>query len=761
MAKEDTTEKSFDREELERLVESKDKWAEKVYAAAQYYISLGWPVVPIQYGRKQLPYPDQAKKRGLSKAPAYADASTAPDRIKHWFHPQEGLWRGMNLGLVCGDSVSAVDLDVKDDIDGFSNFTSLYGSDFGRTPMQETPSGGMHILFQHEGGFTSKTSVLPGVDTRGSSKKGAPGSHIVVYPSVVDIHGDGTIQKVAYKWTQGGPLGRVPEDFLQRLQKVVEFKPKAGPGRGNENVDEEDYFPDATLDDVRSALETLEAECDYDLWVKLGQAIHSSFPGDDGFDVWHEWSKTVDNGKPIGRGKGNPYHGKSAMWKKWRTFDDDGDGVKIASLFWHARRAGYRKPGELSPELVEGLRYTDKGSIQRTNHNLWVILQSKEFQEEFGGRLKYDRFLDCVSAGDVVFINEKYTKVSRWISTKFQVEFGKDTTRDYCRMVAMDNSFDSLNEFVTNLVWDGEDRLDRLCKELCCKNDYQRQAVKRWLIGGVARATRPGCTSTHLLVLFGEQGVGKSRFFRAMSPRPEWFTDAIVLKFGRGDTAHRDQEVLLQGKWVVEIPELAGIWKSDDNDTKNWLTLQSPRVSKKYDPDAVELPRRVLFGGTTNLDGVIQDATGSRRFAFLTIGGYKIDVEWVTKNAEQIWAQAKTWLDEGENWWFNDEEFEAQIQENTAFKRSHPWEEAISDWSKDKSRFTTDDIFMYVLDKPMERRTHKDSMDIGSILKGLGFKKLTIKVGDRTMKGWKNSDPEVDNQFAGSRWLPAGEHDEY
>lgn len=762
MAEQDSTERSFDREELEKLVDAKAKWAEKIYAAAQYYISLGWPVVPIQYGRKQLPYPDQAKKRGLTKAPSYADGSTNPERIKHWFHPAEGLWRGMNIGLVCGDNVSVVDLDVKDGKDGFTNFTGLYGSDFGRTPMQETPSGGMHILFRHERGFTSKTGVLEGVDTRGCSKKGAPGSHIVVYPSVVDIPGDGEIRKVAYKWTQGGPLASVPGDFLQRLQKVVEFKPRSGgTGRGNENVGEEDYFPDATIDDVRDALATLEADCDYDLWRKLGMAIHSAFPGDDGFDVWHDWSKTVDNGKPIGRGKGNPYHGKSAMWKKWRTFDDEGDGITISSLFWHARRAGYRKPGELSPELVEGLRYTEKGTIQRSNHNLWVILQSKEFQEELGGRLKYDRFLDVVSAGDTIFLNEKYTRVSRWISTKFHVEYGRDVTRDYCRMVAMDNSYDSLTEYVSNLVWDGEDRFERLCKELRCQNEYQQQAIKRWLVGGVSRAINPGCTSTHMLVLFGEQGVGKSRFFAAMSPDPGWFTDAIVLKFGRGDTAHRDQEVLLQGKWVVEIPELAGIWKSDDNDTKNWLTLQAPRVSKKYDPDAVELPRRVIFGGSTNLDGVIQDATGSRRFAFLTIGAHKIDVAWVGQNCEQIWAQAKTWFDAGEQWWFNEEEFAEQIRENKAFKRTHPWEEPIEQWAQDKSRFTNSDIFEYVLEKPMERRSHKDSLDVGNILKALGFKKVNIKTGTSVAKGWKHPDPEIDNGFAGKRWMPAGEQDEY
>lgn len=748
----DTAEKSFDREELERLVDAQPRWAGKVYAAARYYGSIGWPIVPVQYGKKQLCYPDQAKKRGLTRAPAYEDATTAPDKIKHWFHPEEGLWKGMNLGLVCGDSVSVVDLDVKEGKDGVSEFTRLYGSDFGRTPIAETPTGGRHIVFQHDPAFLSRVGVLTGVDTRGASNKGSPASHIVVFPSVVDMPGSSNNEKRAYKWVQGGPPAQCPPDFLDRISKVVEFKAKPGPGRGNENLSSDDYFPDATLQDLREALGHVPADCDYDTWRIIGMAIHSEFPGDDGFDVWHDWSKTVDNGLPIKKGGGNPYHGKGNMWTKWNTFSAERGGITVGSLFHFARENGYRKPGEMSPELGETLRFTAKGDVARSAHNLWIILQSPEFQEEFGGRLKYNQFFHQVEAGKKIFVNEEYTRIARWISTKFHVEYGHEVVRSYARMVSMDNSYDALKEYVENLVWDGKDRLQRLTQELCCANDYERAAVKRWLIGGVARATRPGCTSTHMLVLYGEQGVGKSRFFRALCPNPDWFTDAIVLKFGRGDAAHRDQEVLLQGKWLVEIPELAGIWKSDDNDTKNWLTLQSPRVSRKYDPDATEMPRRVLFGGTTNLDMVIQDSTGSRRFAFLTIGGNKIDVPWVEKNAEQIWAQAKTWLDSGENWWFDDTEFAQQVEANQAFRQIDPWEDAIIEWAEDKSRFVTDDIYDHVITLERAQRTQRDTNRFSKILQSHGFKKRNIKVNGKTRKAWINPDETVDAEFVGAQW---------
>ena len=441
----------LDVERLESLVNDEPKWGGKVYAAAKYYISLGWPVIPIAYGQKQLPGREAIRKRGLKKQLTYDDASKSPARIDHWFHPTEGIWRGMNIGVVCGDSVSAADLDEKESkdgkhISGATEYSAHIGFEQGRTPIQSTPSGGTHILFKHVRGFTTRTNVLNGVDTRGETRKGKAGSHIVAYPSVVDVPEKGKISKVPYIWKQGGIPADPPEKLLEIISKVVEFKAKTpgkSGGRGNENVTDEDYFPDSTLEDVVNALQFCDP-VDYDTWIYVGMSIHSQWDGADGFDVWHEWSA-----------KAKSYESEADCWNHWGSFNRDPDGIGIATLFGIARKGGYRKPGELSPELIEELRYTDKGQLANVNHNLWVILQSKELQEEFGGRLKYDDF-----KGEVLLrpkepiINEGYVKIARWISTKFQFERGKDTVRDYSRMIAMENSIDVLQDYMSNLVWD-------------------------------------------------------------------------------------------------------------------------------------------------------------------------------------------------------------------------------------------------------------------------------------------------------------------
>ena len=744
--------KSLDIRRLEELVDKEEKWAAKVYAAARYYISLDWPVIPIAYGQKQIPGRESLRKRGLKKQLTYQDASTVAKVIEHWFHPTEGIWRGMNIGLVCGDIVSVVDLDEKQGKDGESisgsrNFDDHIGlGSYGQTPVQETPSGGVHIVFKHERGFTTRTSVLPGVDTRGSTRKHAPGSHIVVYPSVVDVTSNGKIEKVPYVWKQGGSPVDVPQKWLETLTKVVEFKsqkPK-GAGRGNEGVGDDDYFPEATLEDVQDALKNCDPT-DYDTWIYVGMSLHSMWDGADGFDVWHDWSREADS-----------YKSEKDCWSHWESFEQDPDGISIATLFGIARKNGYRKPGELSAELIEELRYTEKGHLKNENHNLWVILQSQELSEQFGGYLKYDEFQDEVRMGGDVIVNEGYTRVARWISTKFHFERGRDTVREYSRMVAMDNPMDTLKDYMGDLVWDGKSRLERLSEVLHAKNDFQVAAIRRWLIGGVARAYVPGCSSTHMLILHGAQGIGKSRFFKNLCPDPTWFTDSPTFKFGR-DTAHRDEEIKLQGRWIVEVPELAGIYKSDFNDLKNFLTLRAPVVRKPYATDAVELPRRCIFGGSTNQDDVLNDPTGARRFAFLSMGKDKIDVEWVMENRDQIWAESKTLYQGGEQWWFNDAEFALQTTENRTFQRDHPWADALLMWADDKSRFTLEDMASAVLHKSLKEISPNDQKEIKGIFTLAGWvtnRRINVQGGGTRPRAFINPNAEIDAKYNGTRWYP-------
>lgn len=77
---------------------------------------------------------------------------------------------------------------------------------------------------------------------------------------------------------------------------------------------------------IQSALSFVSPE-DRDVWVAMAMAIRSEI-GDEGFDLWDQWSSTADN-----------YNAAAArsVWKSCR-----GSGITIGSLIHEAKRHGWR-----------------------------------------------------------------------------------------------------------------------------------------------------------------------------------------------------------------------------------------------------------------------------------------------------------------------------------------------------------------------------------------------------------------------------------
>lgn len=104
--------------------------------------------------------------------------------VAHWFHPEYGYWPSSNIGLPTGVNDLAV-LDVDGKSGGFDSLVKLEaetGLTLTDTFVQETGSGGLHLIFSAPpGGIKSDSESFgaeyPGLDTRGR------GGLIVVAPS--------------------------------------------------------------------------------------------------------------------------------------------------------------------------------------------------------------------------------------------------------------------------------------------------------------------------------------------------------------------------------------------------------------------------------------------------------------------------------------------------------------------------------------------------------------------------------------------------
>jgi len=91
------------------------------------------------------------------------------------------------------------------------------------------------------------------------------------------------------------------------------------------------FSHDEELLRVRSALESLDPDCEYETWLRIGMAIHSLDSGPSGFELFDSWSR-----------RGSKYE-EGCTQDKWQSFTPDA-GVNIGTLFHHAKEAGWTPP---------------------------------------------------------------------------------------------------------------------------------------------------------------------------------------------------------------------------------------------------------------------------------------------------------------------------------------------------------------------------------------------------------------------------------
>ena len=750
--------KLFDSKKLEQLVDSKKTFPEKIYVSALCYADMGWPVVPVQPKGKQLPSRTAVKRRQMSRL-TYREATTDFEVVEKWFHPDHGLFRGYNIGLACGLEISAIDMDIKEKegIDGVSEWLSFAqihddpNAQEYHVPAQETPGGGMHIIYKHIEGFRTRTSIFPGVDSRGSNREGRCGSHIVAYPSIREMPDKSEKQ---YKWISGGVPLQPSEKVIQAIQSSIVHKTdgdeytRVSTDRGNEEMSFDDYYENPEPEEIVKALTFIEDQAtDYTTWVRIGMALHSFMDGTDGFDIWHEWSKTADT-----------YRNQNDCYSHWRSFSNEDTGnINIGTLFWNARKSGYRKPDESSSHLSDLRRDRNGKLLNNSAYNLHLFLTSPEFIQEFGAYACFDEFTQKTTLGhsSETVSDELCSNVATWMSDGWLFERSATAVNERLHAIGKNDAYNSLQNYLSLLpIWDGTERLEHIAREvLFASSDFQAMAFRKWMINGISQGMDERPDFCHMMILIGKQGIGKSRFFKALSPDPEWVVDNMTLNLGRGHQA-KEEEQKIMGKWIAEVAELAGFFTSGDQDLKSFITQRGTTIRMPYARNAEFVQRRCLWAGTTNEREIIRDSTGSRRYVFIDCGDNNIDVEWVEVNRDQIWAEAKQYFRMGEKMYLDQEEMDLQNAENARYRQKDAWEDTIQDWAVGKTFFKSDDVFNYALkitDK--DRWSQASRIRIKKVLESVGFKFDFKYIQKKNNRCYHNPDKSFESKPA-ILWVP-------
>ena len=136
-----------------------------------------------------------------------------------------------------------------------------------------------------------------------------------------------------------------------------------------------------------------------------------------------------------------------------------------------------------------------------------------------------------------------------------------------------------------------------------------------------------------MLLLDGPEGLLKSTFFRIMG-YDVYFTDNLPIG-ADGKTVIEQTN----GKWIVELSELAALNKKENEETKAFITRRQDEARRPYGRERSDYPRQFILGATSNKLRPFKDTDGNRRW-WIVVCRKRMEGEALKAERDQIWAEA-------------------------------------------------------------------------------------------------------------------------
>ena len=222
--------------------------------------------------------------------------------------------------------------------------------------------------------------------------------------------------------------------------------------------------------------------------------------------------------------------------------------------------------------------------------------------------------------------------------------------------VAEDRRFHPVRDYLKSLPpWDGECRVEMLFIRCLQAEDtpYTRAVARKVMAAAVARIMEPGVKFDSIPVLDGAQGIGKSSLFRELAGS-EYYSETLSLT----DMSDKSGAEKLQGFWIVEIGELAGMRKADIEKVKAFLSTSDDVYRPSYGRVVESHPRQCVIVATVNGErGYLRDTTGNRRFWVVKCNQTEQarKFSFTPEERDQIWAEALWLWDHGEKLYLEDD----------------------------------------------------------------------------------------------------------
>jgi len=737
-------------------------------SAALDYAARGWRVFPIV---------PMAKNPAIREG--HLRATVDEKTIKRWWRGPDRENRNVAIVTSLASDLIVIDCDIDKTTGELGEDTlSALVRDHGplpEGPIAETPTGGLHYYFRwpEDGSdFPRRIKVGPGLDflggrmVEGQLKAG----YVIAPPSVRE---DGFYKwrvypkDIAPAYTQKWLINLATESASKRPEDMPKYQPENtglttpyGRKALEELCSEISSAPpgqqDVTLITKATRIGSLSAGnqiARIEAWQATVNAA-MQMQNQAGRERWTQASVEKKIARAFEYGSRDPYRPRPTGRGESRS----ATGAKALAASSPAQAENKEKAEEKQegPRLVsnndsprdwrDGLDWVckDDGTLAKNSiKNFQLMIEHHPKTREmfrhntFTDRVEVHRGLPGYETGNYPRELNDHDEVAMaaWLNNR-GLSGTISTVASVIREIAYRAQYDPLRDYLLNLTWDGERRLDTWLTKYCGSPDsaYTRIVGRKFMISAAARALQPGCKCDAMMILEGKQAIGKSTLGFVMAG-PGWFTDQV------GDVTSKDSSERLQGAWIVEIPEMDKFNRAEANAVKDFLSRREDRYRPAYGRNVVNRPRRCVFLGTINPDGsgYLRDTTGNRRFWPVECNG-RINVPLLESKRDQLWAEAVIAFQDGEEWWIHESDEDLISKEQDTRRDEDIWEPVIDKWLDDPltpEYFTTHACLFEAVSVPVAHQTHQQKIRLSKILQVLGCVKA-MNTGGIRGRCWHN-----------------------
>lgn len=382
-------------------------------------------------------------------------------------------------------------------------------------------------------------------------------------------------------------------------------------------------------------------------------------------------------------------------------------------------------------ELIKSIQSDSPSSLYKIlKFNLKNVLDGK--------KIKFNKLLNIECMGDDPIHNTFATKLSVKIEESFRgpkggaIVFTEPNIQKMIDLIAQENAFHPVVDYVNSLpIWDRTPRIEKVIKEILGAEEKPlfQVFIKKFFISLIARPLNPGMQKDEVFILFGDQGIGKTTFFRIIGGK--WHSDdSINLRdVGRAyDT--------INSCWLYEFSELGSLKKGDNDSVKLFLSKKFDKIRKAYDRRQSYWARQSVAVGSTNDERFLTDPTGSRRYWIVPCN--KIDNEKLKDWKEQLLAEAKFLYESGEKTFLTTEEYYESEDNNKKHQVYDTWMIFVKDYIETKCNndYVRVENLIRELKKDPGTWKDEDQKRITNILGQMGYRGKTIREGKDVFWAW-------------------------